>query len=263
MGSWAEKRRKYQKEIDELCLMDDNFMSAVLQDKACCELVINTILNRSDIEVVECETQYTISNLYGRSVRLDVLAKDGHGDYINIEVQRSDEGAVPKRARYNCSLIDANVSEPGEKFAELPETYVTENDILGENRPLYTIDRTIAESGKLFNDGMHIIYVNSQIRDDTALGRLMHDFLCKNPKEMHYEVLSGNAKLTKEREDEKGMCKIIDDIVQRERKEAEKQVSIETARRMIDDGETNAEKIARYTSLTVAEVEALMAKPSA
>lgn len=34
MGSWAEKRRKYQKEIDELCLMDDNFMSAVLQDKA-------------------------------------------------------------------------------------------------------------------------------------------------------------------------------------------------------------------------------------
>ena len=99
MGSWAEKRRKYQKEIDELCLMDDNFMSAVLQDKACCELVINTILNRSDIEVVECETQYTISNLYGRSVRLDVLAKDGHGDYINIEVQRSDEGAVPKRAR--------------------------------------------------------------------------------------------------------------------------------------------------------------------
>ena len=59
------------------------------------------------------------------------------------------------------------------------------------------------------------------------------------------------------------MCKIIDDIVQRECKEAEKKASIETARRMIDDGETNVEKIARYTSLTVAEVEALMAKPSA
>ena len=270
MGSWAEKRRKYQKEIDELCLMDDNFMSAVLQDKACCELVINTILNRSDIEVVECETQYTISNLYGRSVRLDVLAKDGHGDYINIEVQRSDEGAVPKRARYNCSLIDANVSEPGEKFSELPETYVifiTENDILGENRPLYTIDRTIAESGKLFNDGMHIIYVNSQIRDDTALGRLMHDFLCKNPKEMHYEVLSGNAKLTKEREDEKGMCKIIDDIVQRERKEAaietEKKTCITTARQLIAYGETDIEKIAKCCSLSVDEVKELMAEHSA
>ena len=59
------------------------------------------------------------------------------------------------------------------------------------------------------------------------------------------------------------MCKIIDDIVQRECKETEKKVSIETARRMIDDGETNAEKIARYTSLTVAEVESLMAEHSA
>ena len=62
------------------------------------------------------------------------------------------------------------------------------------------------------------------------------------------------------------MCKIIDDIVQCERKEAEKnaikKASIETARRMIDDGETNAEKIARYTSLTVAEVESLMVEHS-
>ena len=59
------------------------------------------------------------------------------------------------------------------------------------------------------------------------------------------------------------MRKIIYDIVQRECKEAEKKASIETARRMIDDGETNAEKIARYTSLSVAEVEALIEKHSA
>lgn len=102
-----------------------------------------------------------------------------------------------------AALLTPMYQNPERNFPNC-QTYVifiTENDILGENRPLYTIDRTIAESGKLFNDGMHIIYVNSQIRDDTALGRLMHDFLCKNPKEMHYEVLSGNAKLTKERED--------------------------------------------------------------
>ena len=55
----------------------------------------------------------------------------------------------------------------GSTPAKIKVTITPENDILGENRPLYTIDRTIAESGKLFNDGMHIIYVNSQIRDDT------------------------------------------------------------------------------------------------
>ena len=36
MESFSELRRKYKAEIDEMCLMDDNFMSAVLQDKACC-----------------------------------------------------------------------------------------------------------------------------------------------------------------------------------------------------------------------------------
>ena len=57
MSSFSELRKKYKAEIDEMCLMDDNFMSAVLEDKACCELVLGIILNRDDIEVIECKTQ--------------------------------------------------------------------------------------------------------------------------------------------------------------------------------------------------------------
>lgn len=264
MESFAELRRKYQKDIDEMCLMDDNFMSAVLQDKACCELVLEIILNRKDIEVIECETQYTVTNLHGRAVRLGVLARDESGALLNIEVQRADSEAVPRRARYNSSMIDADTTKKGTPFKDLPETYVifiTENDILKENRPIYTINRVIAESGNIFNDGTHIIYVNSQIRDDTALGRLMHDFLCKDPQDMHYDVLSDTARLTKEREDEKGMCKIIDDIVQRERKEAEeiakKESSIETALRLIKMNILSLEEIAAATSLSIDEVKKL------
>lgn len=266
MKSFAELRRKYQKDIDEMCLMDDNFMSAVLQDKACCELVLGIILNRNDIEVIECETQYTVTNLHGRAVRLDVLAKDKDGAFLNIEVQRADAEAVPRRARYNSSMIDAANTEKGTAFKDLPETYVifiTENDILKENRPIYTINRVIVESGSVFDDGTHIIYVNSQIRDDTALGRLMHDFLCKNPKDMHYDVLSDTAKLTKEREDEKGMCKIIDDIIERECKEVKKEASLDTARRMIDKNKYSVEEIAEMSNLCVSEVEKLIKERSA
>lgn len=32
MSSFSELRKKYKAEIDEMCLMDDNFMSAVLED---------------------------------------------------------------------------------------------------------------------------------------------------------------------------------------------------------------------------------------
>ena len=134
---------------------------------------MQVILNRNDLKVISVTSQYAIKNLQGRSVRLDILAVD------NIEIQRNNKGAGVKRARYNSSLIDANVTEPGDQYQELNETYVifiTENDVLEENLPIYHVDRIIRETGKMFNDESHIIYVNSQIKDETALGKLMHDF---------------------------------------------------------------------------------------
>lgn len=61
---------------------------------------------------------------------------------------------------------------------KLNETYIifiTENDIIKKGLPIYHIDRTIRETGELFGDASHIIYVNSQIKDETAW-KLMHDF---------------------------------------------------------------------------------------
>ncbi len=68
----------------------------------------------------------------GHGIRLDVLAKDAKGVYYDIEVQRSDEGATPKRARYNSSLIDANVLKKGYFVEEIAE--VTELDEAVINR---------------------------------------------------------------------------------------------------------------------------------
>ena len=50
---------------------------------------------------------------------------------------------------------------------------------------------------------LSIIYVNSQIKDETALGKLMHDFACTNAKDMYYEVLADRVHYFKE--DEKGV----------------------------------------------------------
>ncbi len=57
------------------------------------------------------------------SARLDIYTVDDAGATLNVEVQRSDQGAVPKRARYHSSLIDANITEPGDKYEKLPESY--------------------------------------------------------------------------------------------------------------------------------------------
>ena len=110
--------RKHAEDLQRLRgfrLLDDDFMSKVFEDAACTEFLLQIILNRSDLKVQRVRPQYEIKNLQGRSVRLDILATDVSGRPYNIEIQRNDRGAGVKRARYNSSLLDANVTEPGDK----------------------------------------------------------------------------------------------------------------------------------------------------
>lgn len=252
--------RKHKEDLQRLRgfrLLDDDFMTKVFEDQACAEFLLKIILDRDDLRVVRSNSQYTIKNLQGRSVRLDILAVDRQNRVYNIEIQRNDKGAGVKRARYNSGLIDANVTEPGEQYDGLNETFVifiTENDVLGDGLPIYHIDRTIRETGKLFGDESHIIYVNSQMKDETALGKLMHDFSCTNAKDMYYEVLADRVHFFKE--DEKGvaiMCKAMEEMRKETRKEERRIVAL----RMLKSRKLSYEEIAEFADLTVDEVKAL------
>ncbi len=92
--------------------------------------------------------------------------------------------------------------------------FITENDVIGDGLPLYTVDRQITNTGKPFDDCEHIIYVNGADKDaSTALGKLMHDFFCTDPDDMHYKELADKVRYFKE--DEKGvaaMCKVMEDM---------------------------------------------------
>ena len=189
------------------------------------------ILERSDLIVQEVHGQYSIKNLQGRSVRLDILAVDHEGKHYNIEIQRRDEGADARRARYNSSLLDANLTHAGDRYEELRETYVifiTERDVLKAGLPIYHIDRMIQETGKPFGDGSHIIYVNAQCKNDTPLGKLMHDFSCTQADDMHYPVLAERVRYFKE--NVKGattMCREVEKLVMAERDEGRAEGRVE------------------------------------
>lgn len=217
-----EKRAAILKEIPNFRLMDDDFMTKVFEDKACAELLLDIILDIPGLEVKESHTQYSIKNLQGRSVRLDIYAEKDNKRY-NIEIQRADKGAGAKRARYNSSLIDTNTSLPGMDTEYLPETYVifiTESDVFGKGLPLYHIDRTIKETGEYFGDEAHIIYVNGEYRGDTKLGKLMEDFSCKNAADMHYKLLAERVRYFKETEEGVAiMCKAVEKLCLESRNE--------------------------------------------
>ena len=59
---------------------------------------------------------------------------------------------------------------------------------------LYHVERMILETGEPFNDDEHIIYVNGAIEEDTAIGKLMHDFRCTDPDDMYYPLLAESTR---------------------------------------------------------------------
>lgn len=263
------------KRIAGFRLMDDDFLNACFADNIeATELVLQITLKNKDIRVKSVETQKTLKNLNGRSLRLDIAASDGERDF-NVEVQRADSGAGPRRARYHQSMLDANITVPGEAFDQLPETYIifiTENDVLKGNLPIYTVDRYINELHTSFDDGEHIVFVNGSWDDDSDIGKLMHDFRCTKPEEMYYSVLSEKVRYFKS--NEKGvatMCKSMEDM----RNEAErigmakgmekgrKDQTIRFAISMLEDGSYSYEQIAKITKLSMEDVKALDEKRSA
>lgn len=244
--------------IKSFRLLDDDFMSKVFEDDIeCTELLLHIIMDKPNLKVQEVRTQYSIKNLLGRSVRLDIHAIDNAEKKYNIEIQRSDKGAGAKRARYNSSVIDANSLRTGASFDELPETYVifiTESDVMGGNEPLYHVDRIVKETGKLFDDEAHIIYVNGAYRDESPLGLLMHDFACTNPADMHYKILADKTRYFKE--NEKGvaaMCKVVEDLCNDAKLEEKK----ESAIRLLKQGKLSYEEIAEGLGLDLEVVETL------
>lgn len=215
------------------------------------------MLNISDLKVLDVRTQVFVENLLNRSVRLDVLATDSSGRKFNIEIQRADKGAGMQRARYNSSMMDANLLKKGEDFTTLPETYVifiTENDVIGKGKPLYQIERCILETGEKFEDGSHIVYVNGAYRDESPIGRLMNDFSCTDPEDMYYSVLADRVRFFKEsKEGIAIMCRAMEDM----RNEAVQENKIEVAKKMLADGFISPDKIAEYLGLSLEEVNKL------
>ena len=259
------KKQKMIARIQEFTLMDDDFMTRFFEnDKDCTQFVLQTILENKKLKVIDTVAQKVVKSLEGRSVRLDVYAKDNKGKPYDIEIQRADKGAGAKRARYNSALMDADITVPGEDAKNLPESYVifiTENDIFGKGLPLYHINRIVEECNIPFGDESHIIYVNGKYEGNDPIGDLMHDFHCKKADDMKNKILAERARFLKE--DEKGvkhMCRIMEDFAKEERKEAVKERDIQLATELLEKGELSEERVKELFKLTEKQLQVLKEK---
>lgn len=204
-----------------------------------------------------------------------MLATDIEGSKFNIEIQRADKGAGRRRARYNSSMMDANLLNKSEDFDSLPETFVvfiTENDVIGKGKALYPVERCFLDSGEIFDDGSHIIYANGSYRDETPIGKLMHDFSCTNPSEMYYGVLADRTRFFKEsKEGIAVMCKAMEDMRDQAyeegrmegRMEGRTEGRISMVIQMLKAGKYDMQDISALSGMSVEELEKLKAGKTA
>ena len=251
---------EYLAEIERFRLMDDDFMSKCLENAPeCIELMLQIILGKKDLKVIKSQTEYPIRSLQGRGVRFDVFARDSKGREYDIEIQRADRGAEPRRARYNSALMDANALKSGEDVGALRDTYViflTENDVMGGGQEVYVYERIEKESGKFLRDGTHIIYVNGATRSATEIGRLVHDLLCPDAAKMYFDLLKKRVSQFKNSEEGRyAMCKAMEKIEAR----GERKNMLATAKRMLKSGMLALKDIAKFSGLPLAEVKKLQA----
>ena len=122
------------------------------------------------------------------------------------------------------SILDCDLSYPGEKWSHFPEIYVVficEEDVLKTKRLVSHIERYI-DKQEQFKDKLHIIYLNASMQDETALGKLMHDMLCNDPDDMYYEVLRKRVSYFKRQEGGKRtMCEALEELVNEAKNEGE------------------------------------------
>lgn len=128
---------------------------------------------------------------------LRVITENDDLELTEVVVQKDYKNLQGRSAVLDCVAVN------GRKEMEV------ENEVA----PILHIKRTVRETGRDYNDKSEIIYINARMKENTDLGRLMHDFHCTKAEDMYSKVLAERIRVLKEtQEGVEIMCKEMDKI---------------------------------------------------
>ncbi len=231
VGTYEQKRAL----VAQFNLMDDTFCSVVLEDKAACEYLLSALLNRP-IKVIENKTQYSLRNLENHSIILDALVEDEEHNVFDVEIQTEDEKNCERRMRYYSAAIDWSYLEKGKKYTELPELYMiflSDFDPFDENKNHYEIRQYVDSSGKQYCDGIHRLFFNTAVKDESELSKLLQYLRKSDAGRTEFGALSQKVNYYKIRnEGVDSMCKAVNDYA----KEYAIEETVKMIKKLVDSG---------------------------
>ena len=230
-------------------LLSNVFMSVALNDIPACQHVLRIITGIPDLVVKEVRSQHRISKITSHDAILDILAEDGQGRLINLEIQRKDTIDHARRTRFYAAMIDSECLEKGKDYDQMPDVhiiYISETDLWAAGKTVYKVEKKFKETEVPYDDGVYVTYVNAEVNDDSKVAKLMDYFKTADPEDMSQGDLSARIHFLKcEEGGYQEMCEVSEEIYKEGIIEGKKEGKKETAFNMKSKG---------YPDATIADI---------
>lgn len=234
-GGRIAGRERLLKDLEQLTLLSDVFMSVVLSDIRACQHVVRILTENPGIRLKSVRTQYVISKAVARGARLDVLAEEQAGTLYHLEIENTDAVDHPRRTRFYGALTDSELLRKGDGYGALPDRrifYISRTDIWKKGYTVYEEEKRFRQTGLLHKDGAHVAYVNAAVDDGSRIAKLMRYFRTADPFDDSEGELSKRVRFLKIEEGGREiMCEIMERIREEGKEEGRKSGFLESSRK--------------------------------
>lgn len=242
--SFINRKERLVEEAKSFNLLSNVFMSVALNDIPACQHVIRIITGNLDLIVKEVRSQYRISKITAHDAILDILAEDGQGRLINIEIQRKDTIDHARRTRFYAAMIDSESLEKGKEYHQMPDVhiiYISETDLWKAGKTLYKVEKGFQGTDIAYDDGVYVTYVNAEVNDGSDAAKLMNYFKTADPEDKSQGDLSARIHFLKcEEGGYLEMCEVSEKIYNEGKTEGKIEGKKETAFNMKKKGYSDA-----------------------
>ena len=158
--------------LEKLPFKNDFMFGAVLSDPNICKMFLEKLLGIAIARIQMVQRQKVYEDSYEfRGARLDLYVEDDAGNVFDVEMQSTDKGGLPLRARRYTSVIDRELLDKGESYRDASPLYiifVCDYDPVGFGYAKYERVSFYRDIPVEYNDETHVLFLNSHYHHDST-----------------------------------------------------------------------------------------------
>ena len=265
------------KRWEDLDITDDFIFSRVMRNKKLCRTLLEMILKVKVGKIKFLTSHHAIQiEPNAKGIIMDVYLKD-ENKVINVEMQTSNKGDLPRRARYYQAAADIDTTPKGSKYKDLKQNYVIficTFDPFLKGKPIYKFQNLCFEHGEpiYLGDGTEKIFLNTTAKDLTNLDgelRLFYDYIKEKTAQTDFtkEIDATISRMKQEKEERNMYLTYTSRMMECRQDGYEEGVSVglergayqkalETAKKLLSYGDS-PEKVSICTNLPLETVQEL------